>query len=88
MMRPISREYDEREHEKPWDFLSMMWSASQTSNPVTFGDGKKKDKDGHITIHWNKKMMFSGQYANFEGGVEAFIISERMSLTFTCYFCH
>ena len=45
-MRPISREYDEREHEKPWDFLNMMWSASQTSNPVTFGDGKKKDKEG------------------------------------------
>jgi acyl-CoA dehydrogenase len=46
-MRPISREYDEREHEKPWDFLNMMWTASQTSNPVTFGDGKKKEKDAH-----------------------------------------
>ncbi len=45
-MRPISREYDEREHEKPWDFLNMMWSASQTANPVTFGEGKKKDKEG------------------------------------------
>ena len=44
-MRPISRDYDEREHEKPWDFLNMMWSASQSSNPVTFGDGKKKDKE-------------------------------------------
>jgi len=44
-MRPISREYDEREHEKPWDFLNMMWTASQTTNPVTFGgDGKKKEK--------------------------------------------
>jgi len=45
-MRPISREYDEREHEKPWDFLNMMWVASQASNPVTFGDGRKKEKDG------------------------------------------
>jgi acyl-CoA dehydrogenase len=27
-MRPISREFDEREHEKPWDFLKMMWSVS------------------------------------------------------------
>ncbi len=44
-MRPISREYDEREHEKPWDFLNMMWTASQTTNPVSFGgDGKKKEK--------------------------------------------
>ena len=42
-MRPIAREYDEREHEKPWDFLNMMWNASQASNPVTFGgDGKEK----------------------------------------------
>ncbi len=42
-MRPIAREYDEREHEKPWDFLNMMWTASQATNPVTFGDGRKKD---------------------------------------------
>src|SRR5512135_2971173 len=45
-MRPISREYDEREHEKPWDFLKMMWTASQSANPVTFGEGKKKEKEG------------------------------------------
>jgi len=44
-MRPISREYDEREHEKPWDFLNMMWAASANS-PVSFGgDGKKGKKD-------------------------------------------
>ncbi len=51
-MRPISREYDEREHEKPWDFLNMMWVASQTANPVTFGDGKRKegDKPGHRNL--------------------------------------
>ena len=42
-MRPLAREYDEREHEKPWDFLTLMWSASQTANPVTFGEGRKKD---------------------------------------------
>jgi acyl-CoA dehydrogenase len=38
-MRPIAREYDEREHEKPWDFLNMMWSASQSST-VSFGGGR------------------------------------------------
>ncbi|MFQ5665755.1 MAG: acyl-CoA dehydrogenase family protein [Candidatus Binatia bacterium] len=41
-MRPISREYDEREHEKPWDFLNMMWTVSRTG-PAMFGDGKKKE---------------------------------------------
>ena len=45
-MRPIAREYDEREHEKPWDFLNMMWSASQTANPVTFGEGRAKKEAG------------------------------------------
>ena len=43
MMRPISREYDEREHEKPWDFLNAMWEASKATNPVSFGGGGKKD---------------------------------------------
>ncbi|HEX4209735.1 MAG TPA: acyl-CoA dehydrogenase family protein [Candidatus Binataceae bacterium] len=31
MMRPISREYDEREHDKPWDFIEMMWAGSKAS---------------------------------------------------------
>jgi acyl-CoA dehydrogenase len=44
MMRPISREYDEREHEKPWDFLNAMWEASKATNPVSFGGGGKKDR--------------------------------------------
>ena len=35
MMRPISREYDEREHEKPWQFYETMWSAGQTLGPGT-----------------------------------------------------
>ena len=34
MMRPISREYDEREHEKPWQFFEAMWSASQSLGPA------------------------------------------------------
>ena len=42
-MRPISREYDEHEHEKPTEFLTMMWNASQANNPVTFGEGRNKE---------------------------------------------
>jgi acyl-CoA dehydrogenase len=33
MMRPISRECDEHEHEKPWPFYEAMWSASQRLEP-------------------------------------------------------
>lgn len=43
-MRPIAREYDEREHEKPWDFLNMMWQASQNANAVPFGGDGRKEK--------------------------------------------
>ncbi len=24
-MRPVAREYDEREHEKPWDYIKLVW---------------------------------------------------------------
>ncbi|MBX3024129.1 acyl-CoA dehydrogenase family protein [bacterium] len=40
-MRPISREYDEREHEDPTEWHQMIWAISSQS-PVTFGGGKKK----------------------------------------------
>lgn len=43
-MRPISREYDEREHEKPVDWLNMMWGASK--GLVSFGETKEKDTTG------------------------------------------
>ncbi|MCX8073742.1 MAG: acyl-CoA dehydrogenase family protein [Candidatus Binatia bacterium] len=43
MMRPIAREYDEREHEKPWDFLNAMWEASKATSPVSFGGGGKRE---------------------------------------------
>lgn len=47
MMRPISREYDEREHEKPWDFLKFMWEASRSSGAtiVAASGSTKKEKD-------------------------------------------
>jgi len=39
-MRPISREYDEREHEKPTEWLTMMWNGSK--NMISFGESGKK----------------------------------------------
>ena len=42
-MRPIAREFDEKEHEKPWDFLRMMWQVS-SGNPIGGGDRKPKDE--------------------------------------------
>jgi hypothetical protein len=38
MMRPISRDYNEREHENPWDFFNAMWSASTNVQASPQGD--------------------------------------------------
>ena len=43
-MRPIAREYDEREHEKPMEWLNMMWNASK--GLISLGDGEKKPTKG------------------------------------------
>jgi acyl-CoA dehydrogenase len=44
-MRPISREFDEKEHEKPWDFLNMMWGVSRGAS-MTVDSGEKKERKG------------------------------------------
>jgi len=43
-MRPIAREYDEREHENPMEWLTMMWTASK--GMLSLGAGEKKEKKG------------------------------------------
>jgi acyl-CoA dehydrogenase len=45
MMRPISREYDEREHEHPRQFWDAMWKASQSLGPAA-SEEKTAGKDG------------------------------------------
>jgi hypothetical protein len=54
-MRPIAREYDEREHEKPWDFLNMMWQVSgrepdrrQRGEEAARGAGRAKPR--HVRL--------------------------------------
>ena len=49
-MRPIAREYDEREHEKPWDFINMMWQLSRSSG---IGPGASKEKGAPVDSERN-----------------------------------
>ena len=44
LMRPISRQYDEAEHENPMEFFNTMWEASRGNRESTklTGDGKKR----------------------------------------------
>ncbi|HSR57547.1 MAG TPA: acyl-CoA dehydrogenase family protein, partial [Candidatus Binataceae bacterium] len=45
VMRPISRHYDEKEHEEPEQYFQTMWSASAMAD-VELGAGRAKDGDG------------------------------------------
>ena len=45
VMRPISREYDEKEHEEPTQYFQTMWSASAMAD-IELGAGRAKGGDG------------------------------------------
>jgi len=45
-MRPISRKYDVREHEMPWEFIRFMWDRSRSTAPAKL-DGPD---DGFVKI--------------------------------------
>ncbi len=53
-MRPISREYDEREHEKPMDWINMMWTA--TNGMVSVGSEKREGKGERKTSERQVRM--------------------------------
>ncbi|MDE3157245.1 MAG: acyl-CoA dehydrogenase family protein [Acidobacteriota bacterium] len=44
LMRPISREYDEREHDDPWQFFETMWQAQSLNDvgPAARSPGDEK----------------------------------------------
>jgi len=43
MMRPISRQYDENEHEEPRQFWEAMWQASRTGANANEGAGRARN---------------------------------------------
>ena len=53
LMRPISRQFDEQEHENPWEFFNTMWEASKTNREATkigsSGNGKKAEKNSEAS---------------------------------------
>jgi acyl-CoA dehydrogenase len=46
MMRPISREYDEREHEKPWQLFETIWASSRDADLQLGVDRSQKPAAG------------------------------------------
>ena len=45
-MRPISREYDEREHEMPWEWVNYSWREGREGPPVDF----HQPSDGMVQV--------------------------------------
>ena len=47
LMRPIARQYDENEHEKPWDYINATWASQKVqSREKLKGDDLKDEKQG------------------------------------------
>jgi acyl-CoA dehydrogenase len=49
VMRPKSRYYDEHEHERPWEFINVMWPIMQEQQKKTLAratNGHKPEREG------------------------------------------
>jgi acyl-CoA dehydrogenase len=62
-MRPIAREYDEREHEKPMEWLNMMWNASK----------------GTVSIDGGEKTAAKGERKPSERQLQTAVLIEELS---------
>ena len=46
MMRPVSRYFDEHEHEIPWDYINFMHMAMRATGAGSLAPREKKKKEG------------------------------------------
>ena len=46
MMRPVSRYFDENEHEIPWDYINFMHAAMQATGAGSLTPRERKSKEG------------------------------------------
>ena len=44
-MRPVAREYDEREHEKPWDYINLIWEDVKEEVAAQLGVLEQTDEE-------------------------------------------
>ncbi len=75
MMRPVSRYFDEHEHEIPWDYINFMHTASKAMGGASMagGDGKKEGPHfGFQRLAVMVEMLSwgdAGLYLNTPGGM-------------------
>ena len=46
MMRPVSRHFDENEHEIPWDYIEFMHNSQKAMGAGSLTDAGPKKKEG------------------------------------------
>jgi acyl-CoA dehydrogenase len=44
-MRPVAREYDEKEHEKPWDYINLLWEYVKVEVAEQLGALEQTDEE-------------------------------------------
>lgn len=49
MMRPVSRYFDEHEHEIPWDYINFMHMAMRATGAGSLAPPAEKKKEGEET---------------------------------------
>ena len=50
MMRPVSRHFDEHEHEIPWDYINFMHMATRAMGGTSMGGNNGKSEGSHFTF--------------------------------------
>jgi len=74
LMRPIAREYDEKEHEVPWDYVHKMWGAEKEEVRRQLEDVRRegrirRDKEFHLKqMITNEELSFGDAGIAFRRG--------------------
>jgi acyl-CoA dehydrogenase len=54
MMRPVSRYFDEHEHEIPWDYITFMHTATKAMGGTTAPPKKKEGEKKRPSVHFQR----------------------------------
>jgi acyl-CoA dehydrogenase len=93
MMRPVSRYFDENEHEIPWDYINFMHMAMKAtgagslapSEPKKDAEGKERPRIGYQLLAFTLEMLSWGDVGIYlctpGGGLGAAAIEARDART-------
>ena len=68
-MRPIAREYDEKEHEIPWDYVNRLWGAAKEELAQQLEDLEKEGKIRREKEFFLKQMVTAEELSFGDAGL-------------------